>query len=90
MLRITRIEDIPERASFKVEGRLVSVWARLVEQECRQAFQGDRQVVLDLTHVTFADEGGIQVLRVLAQDPRIVLLASEFIKQLLGPQRSFP
>ena len=90
MLRITKLDANSERANFKVEGRLVSTWVHLLMEECREALQETQQVVLDFTHVSFADETGIHALQTLSQDHRIVLRASEFINHLLRHKRSSP
>lgn len=83
MLRITKMEENAKRARIKVEGRLVSTWVNLVELEYQRARNGSRQIVLDLTHVTFVDDAGLRMLRMLAQDHLVVLNTSDFIHHLL-------
>jgi anti-anti-sigma regulatory factor len=61
-LRITRRRGSRSRATLKLEGRVVAEWAALLERECSELLRSRREVVLDLTAVTFVDRVGVRTL----------------------------
>jgi anti-anti-sigma regulatory factor len=67
VLQITHQEPSPQRATLKLEGRLVAGWAGLLERECSALRLAGRAVSLDLTRVGFVDRAGIEVLARLSR-----------------------
>jgi ABC-type transporter Mla MlaB component len=84
MLRITRMAESPTHVTLKLEGRIVSDWVSVVERECLTALQKQRQVVLDLSEVTFIDGRGLEMLRQIASPHLQIINASALIEDLLG------
>jgi anti-anti-sigma regulatory factor len=66
-LRITRGERSDSRATLKLEGRLVTKWAALLEAECSDLLGLRGAVILDLADVGFVDRAGIEVLERLSR-----------------------
>ena len=65
MLRIVRDDKGPQ-VILIVEGRIVTEWADLLEEECLDLIRSGYRVVLDLSSVVFIDRQGIAVLRRLS------------------------
>ena len=88
VLRISRIKDTPCGLIIKVEGRIVSDWITLLEQECHQNMDADRELILDLGNVSYVDENGRLLLRRLLNSAWKLSQCSSFIHQLLQqPER---
>ena len=83
-LRIT-VEENPETVTLKLEGRLTGPWvselAYLWEQTSPK--RGARKLALDLRGTTFADAGGIRILRsIYSQTGADVLTATPWTQYL--------
>ncbi len=63
MLRITRIES-DATVKFKLEGKLTGPWVQEMSRCCQpdMADVGGKQIIVDLTHVTFIDTEGRRLL----------------------------
>jgi hypothetical protein len=68
VLRITRRNPLPERATLRLEGRLVAEWAALLERECAALLRAGRAVTVDMTGVLFVDRAGIEALARLSRN----------------------
>ncbi|HEV8121206.1 MAG TPA: hypothetical protein VGQ67_09450 [Candidatus Polarisedimenticolia bacterium] len=68
VLRITRREPSPERATLRVEGRLVAEWAALLERECSVLHRAGRALTVDVTRVGFVDRAGVEALARLSRE----------------------
>lgn len=66
-LRITREERSGSRATLRLEGRLVTRWAALLEAECSDLLRRRGAVSLDLGDVGFVDRAGVDVLKRLSR-----------------------
>jgi len=82
-LRIRKVVDGCTETTLHVEGRIVSEWVAVLEQECGQARRETRRVQLDLAAVTFVDARGVKVLRRIATDGVVIVNCREFIDALL-------
>jgi ABC-type transporter Mla MlaB component len=67
VLRITHREPSPERATLRLEGRLVAEWVPLLERECSALHRAGRAVILDMTGVGFVDRAAIEALMRLSR-----------------------
>jgi anti-anti-sigma regulatory factor len=83
MLRITKVAESPSSITLKLEGRLVSDWVSLVERECLALRQGQRQISLDFSEVTFIDDRGVKMLQRIASADLKVVNCPAFIADLL-------
>jgi len=91
VLRIT-VDENPDAVVIKLEGRIAGPWAaelgRLWEEKSRSF--ANKKISLDLRETTFADAGGIQILRaiyaqtgarILAGTPWTEYLADEITRK---------
>ena len=62
MLRMTRQQEPPARATLKLEGSVAGDWAALLERECEGLLLMWDAVSLDLTGVRFVDQAGVETL----------------------------
>jgi anti-anti-sigma regulatory factor len=84
MLRITKMAESPAHVTLKLEGRIVSDWVSVVERECLTALEEKRQVILDVSEVTFIDRHGLEMLRQIASPHLQISDASALIGELLA------
>jgi ABC-type transporter Mla MlaB component len=84
MVRIQKIVESATEPTLSVEGRIVSEWVTVLEDECRQALRDTPRVQLDLAAVTFIDARGVEVLRRLVTEGVAVVNCREFIGALLN------
>jgi anti-anti-sigma factor len=86
-LRIT-IEENEQAVIVKLEGRIVGPWAaeldRLWEQTAPSL--GPRNLSLDLRDTTYADAGGIRVLRTIYSQTEAAILTSTPWTQYLAEE----
>ena len=84
MLRITEVVDRGTETTLYVEGRIVSEWVGVLQEECRRVLQeSSRRLRLDLGAVTFIDPRGLLVLRRLATAGIALVNSPAFIDALL-------
>jgi ABC-type transporter Mla MlaB component len=83
VLRISRAAATPSLTTLRVEGRVVAEWVPVLERECWLALQGNGHVQLDLSAVTFVDDGGVAALRHLDAKDLEIVNCPEFIGELL-------
>ena len=85
-VRISRT-DTPEanRTILRVQGSLTQEGAHWLERKCSCLLRGaGRDVVIDLTEVTFLNEAGAVVLRRLRQNPSVSLVGFQlFTRQMI-------
>lgn len=77
MLKITRIT---EEGTLRVEGRLIGPWVDELAQACAGPVEGMR---LDLSGVSFVDDGGAALLRGLVARGAAVSACSGYVAALL-------
>jgi anti-anti-sigma regulatory factor len=84
MLRITEVVDRGTETTLHVEGRIVSEWVGVLQEECRRVLQeSSRRLRLDLGAVTFMDPRGVLALRGLATAGVALVNSPAFIDALL-------
>ena len=83
MLRLTKINEASGTVTFKVEGRIDSEGAGILEQECRKHLNQQQTINLDCSAVTFVDQAGKDLRQLLARENVQILNCSEFIEELL-------
>ena len=83
MLRITKMEDMPQRTILKLEGRLIEPWVDLLAQTCGQCqHQRGTSLVVDLGNVTFASRNGLELLHRLQNEGVDCIAWSPLLKTL--------
>jgi len=66
MLRITVVESSKSAVTLRVEGRITGPWVEELRTACNvHTFPDAVQVSLELADISFADAGGIALLREL-------------------------
>ena len=84
MLRITEVVDRGTETTLHVEGRIVSEWVGVLQEECRRVLQeSSRRLRLDLGAVTFIDPRGVLALRGLATAGVALVNSPAFIDALV-------
>jgi anti-anti-sigma regulatory factor len=84
MLRITEVVDSGSETTLHVEGRIVTEWVAVLQEECwRILQQSGRRLRLDLGAVTFIDPRGLLALRGLTMKGAALVNSPEFIDALL-------
>jgi anti-anti-sigma regulatory factor len=66
VLRITEISESADSVTLKVEGRIVSEWIAVLEQECLKWLRAKPEVLLDFSEVTFIEHNGVAMLKRIA------------------------
>jgi hypothetical protein len=84
MLRITEVVDSGTGTTLHVEGRIVSDWVGVLQEECWRVLQEpSRRLRLDMGAVTFIDPGGVLALRWLTTKGVALVNSPAFIDALL-------
>ena len=84
MLRISQVADTSTETTLHVEGRIVSEWVGVLQEECRRVLQeSTRRLRLDLRAVTFIDPRGVLALRWLTTEGVAIVNSPAFIDALL-------
>jgi anti-anti-sigma factor len=86
-LRIT-VEQNAETMVVKLEGRIVGPWAEELDRLWTQTAPSlaSRKVALDLRDTTYADAGGIRVLRAIYSQTEAAILTSTPWTQYLADE----
>jgi hypothetical protein len=84
MLRIRQVSVGSTEATLFVEGRIVSSWVPVLEDECSRVLQEPgRRLRLDLSAVMFVDDEGVLALRRLASYGVEIANPPTFVQALL-------
>ena len=83
MLKITKIQDSRNDVLLKLEGKITSEWATLLDGECRAYLLQEKTVHLDCSHVDFIDASGVKILNNLPQTQVTLISAPGYVTELL-------
>ena len=83
MLRLTQTSHGTDDIVLTVEGRIVSDWADVLEQECLDLLDRGTHVVLDIGQVSYLDRRGVRVLRELLQKRLTIRNGTPLVEELL-------
>lgn len=86
MLRITRTTAGNEIV-LKLEGKLLAPWKDEIRQACADLPATNLPRRLDLSDVSFADSGGLELLRELLADGFTLSGCSSFVAELLQVEK---
>jgi ABC-type transporter Mla MlaB component len=86
MLRVTVVESSRSAVTLRVEGRITGSFVEELRRACdAHSFADEVQLSLDLADVSFADAGGIVLLRELRSRGVSLMRANTFmVEQLKG------
>lgn len=84
MLRITQTDTAEGGTTLRLEGRLAGPWVLELREIAEECLARSQRVQLDLTEVTFVDQGGTALLRELVDRRVEVGGRSSFAAELLG------
>ena len=62
MLRIQRYDVDSHEVTLNLQGRMVAVWANLLERECDELIRSGFRVELDVSGVVFIGRSGLEAL----------------------------
>jgi len=83
MLRITRDDRALHSTMLRLEGRLTRHEAETLEKACAECISTERDLVLDLSGVRYADDVGAALLRRLRAANAVLSNATPFLSELL-------
>ncbi len=83
MLRISEERSTTEVAVLRLEGQVIGPWVEEVRKSCEQSFTNNRQLVLDLAEVSFADWSAIALFRELIAREVALINCSPLIAEQL-------
>ena len=73
MLKINEITKSNDEVNLIIEGKIIADWVKELEKQCLIYIeQGNSDVVLDFTGVTYIDEEGLAMLRKYKRKIRII------------------
>jgi len=85
MVKISTVEGTGKVRTVRLEGRLVDMWVTEVRKYCDTVLSERRELILDLTNVSFADRPGIELLQQLqAKNVRLVNCSPFLAGQIEG------
>jgi hypothetical protein len=84
VLKITRLSGRGRVRIIKLEGEVLGPWVGAVRDACTQQDVQSKQLVLDLTAVSYVDGAGSQLLRDLVGEGVQIGACSSFLAELLG------
>jgi anti-anti-sigma regulatory factor len=70
VLKISITETDGKRFTVQLDGQVSGRWVELLEATCEAELKKGARIIIDLKNVSFADRGGIALLRSL-QDQRV-------------------
>lgn len=83
MLRITKAVQNRSLVTLKAEGRIVSEWVPVLEEECLTCLREGQQVRLDLSEVSFIDRRGVEMLKQIRSENLQIINCPALIGHLL-------
>ncbi|HEX4948883.1 MAG TPA: STAS domain-containing protein [Blastocatellia bacterium] len=89
MLRISENNASLEQVILLLEGQVSNHSVELAREVCAQALGQGRQLILDMTGVTFADRAGVALLREMQQRRVELINCSPFLKEQLKDAATF-
>ncbi len=88
MLRITEISESADSVTLKVEGRIMSEWITVLEQECLKWLRAKPEVLLDFSEVRFIEHNGVAMLKRIASPNLRLINCPALIDMLLNGNNS--
>jgi anti-anti-sigma regulatory factor len=83
MLKITKIRESCSEVLLKLEGKITTQWAALLDSVCQALLRQEKTLYLDCANVDFIDASGVKVLNNLPRTQVTLLGAPGFVTELL-------
>ncbi len=83
MLWIEKREQSCCEVTLKLEGQLLGDWVSVLEKECRNILQEQKELTLEMAGVTYVNQRGVELLRRLAAEKVELANCSPLIENLL-------
>lgn len=84
MLRITEIKNSNGQIVLQLEGKIANSWIVELTKQCYSVLAYQKEVILDLSKVSYVDQQGICVLKVLLKENVKISNCSLFLSILLA------
>ncbi len=84
MLRLEKVIEDNATVTLKLEGRIVTHWVAILEEECSRILRGPKRLILDFAGVTFIDREGVSLLNKVRGERVWLVNCSPFVKGLVG------
>lgn len=81
VLKIPIMESAGEAVTLQLEGQISGKWVDLLQLTTEEYLYREAKLILDLNKISFADRGGIVLLKQLVGRQVSILNASPFIAQ---------
>ena len=83
MLRISKLCENPSGLRLKLEGRIVSEWVSILEEQILECLKKTQKVLLDFSELRFVDKHGVEMLRRMPSEKIEIINCPGFIRELL-------
>ncbi len=83
MLWIEKREQSCCEVTLKLEGQLLGDWVSVLEKECRNILQEQKELTLEMAEVTYVNQRGVELLRRLVAEKVELANCSPLIENLL-------
>lgn len=83
MLKISLVESSRQGIILRLEGQLIGPWVRELRKTCEESLHNGRQLILDLSEVSFVDGEGIALLHSLMASRVVLRNCSPFVTEQL-------
>jgi anti-anti-sigma regulatory factor len=84
VLRITKISESADSVTLKVDGRIVSEWVAVLEQECLKWLRAKPEVLLDFSEVMYIERNGVAMLKRIASSNLRLVNCPALIAEMLN------
>lgn len=84
MLIVSTVETDSNTTLFRLEGRIIGSWVDELRKTCEENLSNRKQIVLDVSMVSFVDEQGVGMLQSLAHRNVKLTGCSLFLSELLN------
>jgi anti-anti-sigma regulatory factor len=83
VLRISKLCENPSGLRLKLEGRIVSEWVSILEEQILECLKKNQKVLLDFSELRFVDKHGVEMLRRMPSEKIEIINCPGFIEEFL-------
>src|SRR4029077_9766424 len=83
VLRISKLCENPSGLRLKLEGRIVSEWVSILEEQILECLKKNQKVLLDFSELRFVDKDGVEMLRRMPSEKIEIINCPGFIEEFL-------
>ena len=77
------LKIVVETGTVRAEGQVIGAWVEELRRSCERVLAAEARLVVDLAGVSFADRGGVELLRGLSGRGATVVNCSVFVAEQL-------